>query len=46
MEKHLPKCKCSLCGCVRYNTFSFKGGFICDHCLEFLRDGVYRARTR
>lgn len=35
---HHPNCRCSLCGCVHYETFVFKNGRVCEQCLEFLKD--------
>ncbi len=29
--------KCSLCGC-KYETFSFKHGYVCDECLRYIKD--------
>lgn len=28
--------KCSLCGCT-YETFSFKHGYVCDECLQYIK---------
>ncbi len=36
--------KCSICGCA-YSTFAFKGGFVCENCLQYVRDN-YRADHR
>lgn len=30
-------CACSLCGQL-YNNFVFKGGYICEDCLESIKD--------
>ncbi len=38
MLTHHANCQCSLCGCIKYDTFTFKDGFVCEQCLEFLRD--------
>ena len=40
-SKHTPKCTCSLCGKIRYDTFVFKNGRVCEQCLEFLKDGIH-----
>lgn len=32
-----PKCACSLCGQL-YNNFAFKGGYICEDCLDAIKD--------
>ena len=29
--------KCSFCGCT-YQTFSFKHGYVCDGCLQYIKD--------
>ena len=29
--------KCSFCGCT-YETFSFKHGYVCDGCLQYIKD--------
>lgn len=29
--------KCSLCGCT-YNTFAFKSGYVCECCLQYVRN--------
>ncbi len=29
--------KCSICG-RDYDTFAFKGGFVCEGCLNYLKD--------
>ena len=31
------KGKCSICGST-YETFAFKGGFVCEDCLKFLKN--------
>ena len=31
-----PKHKCSFCGCT-YETFSFKHGYVCDGCLQYIK---------
>lgn len=31
------KCACSLCGQL-YNNFAFKGGYICEDCLDVIKD--------
>ena len=31
------ECSCSLCGQL-YNNFSFKGGYICEDCLNAIKD--------
>ncbi|MDO4833697.1 MAG: hypothetical protein Q4A40_01515 [Bacillota bacterium] len=31
--------KCSICGCT-YDTFAFKGGYICDACLQYVRNSL------
>ena len=38
------KCKCSICGSTHYDIFLFKNGFICEHCLEQLRN-EYRSQS-
>ena len=38
MLRHSKNCKCSLCGCVKYDTFTFKKGYVCENCLEFLKE--------
>lgn len=45
MNSHHTNCKCSLCGCKRYDTFTFKKGYVCEHCLEFLKDEYYPNRA-
>ncbi len=30
------KKKCSFCGCT-YETFSFKHGYVCDGCLQYIK---------
>ena len=30
--------RCSLCGCVRYDTLTFKKGYVCENCIAFLRE--------
>lgn len=37
MNSYHSICKCSLCGCIHYNTISFKNGYVCEQCLEFIR---------
>ena len=32
------KCKCSICGSMNYDVVLFKNGFICEHCLELVRN--------
>lgn len=39
MKSHHSDCKCSLCGRTEY-IYTFKNGYVCDHCIEFLKDGV------
>lgn len=29
--------KCSICGCT-YETFAFKGGYVCEACLQYVRE--------
>ena len=29
--------KCSFCGCT-YETFSFKHGYVCDGCLQYIKN--------
>ena len=29
--------KCSICGRT-YDTFAFKGGFVCEDCLSYIKD--------
>lgn len=36
-EAHVMKCKCSICGCT-YGTFEFKGGYVCEDCLSYIRE--------
>ena len=38
MNKHHANCRCSLCNRVRYDTFSFRSGYVCEECLEFLKN--------
>ncbi len=42
---HHPNCRCSLCGCAYYDMFSFKKGFVCENCLEFLKDEYHPSDT-
>lgn len=35
-EKHEP-CACSLCGQL-YHNFAFKGGYICEDCLDSIKE--------
>ncbi len=35
-ELHDMKHKCSFCGCT-YETFSFKQGYVCDGCLQYIK---------
>lgn len=32
--------KCSLCGCM-YETFSFKHGYVCDGCLQDIKNACH-----
>lgn len=34
MDRH-----CSICGCT-YDTFAFKGGYICEGCLHYIRSSL------
>lgn len=31
---------CSLCGGSYYNTFAFKGGYVCEDCLKYLKSEI------
>lgn len=33
------KGKCSICGST-YDTFAFKGGYVCEDCLKYLKDSI------
>lgn len=43
------KHECSICGST-YETFAFKGGFVCEDCLSFIKDSfqldVYVRKSR
>ncbi|MEI3504452.1 MAG: hypothetical protein ACLS8Q_10830 [Anaerovoracaceae bacterium] len=28
---------CSLCGSTCYEAFAFKGGYVCENCLQYLK---------
>lgn len=28
---------CSICGGSYYNAFAFKGGYVCEDCLQYLK---------
>ncbi|MDD4200747.1 MAG: hypothetical protein PHS19_05085 [Eubacteriales bacterium] len=28
---------CSICGC-NYDTYTFKGGYVCESCLNFVKE--------
>lgn len=36
-KEHAPGCTCSICG-LNYKGFSFKSGYICESCLEYIKD--------
>ena len=36
-KEHAPGCTCSICG-LSYKGFSFKNGYICESCLEYIKD--------
>ena len=36
-QDSVPNASCSLCG-QKYNNFAFKGGYICESCLTWLKD--------
>ena len=38
------KHKCSFCGCT-YETFSFKQGYVCDGCLQYIKS-IYQPDTQ
>ena len=29
--------ECSICGCSYRDMFAFKGGYVCENCLQFLQ---------
>lgn len=36
-KAHGADCTCSLCG-QKYQTISFKGGRICESCIDYIKD--------
>lgn len=36
-KEHAPGCTCSICG-LNYKGFSFKSGYICESCLDYIKD--------
>ncbi len=36
-KEHTPDCTCSICG-LNYKGFSFKSGYICESCLDYIKD--------
>jgi len=36
-KEHAPDCTCSLCG-QKYKGFSFKSGYVCESCIEYIKD--------
>ena len=36
-KEHAPDCTCSICG-LNYKGITFKKGFVCESCLEYIRD--------
>ena len=36
-KEHAPDCTCSICG-LNYKGFTFKHGFVCESCLEYIKD--------
>lgn len=42
-KEHAPGCTCSICG-NNYQTFSFKSGYICESCLDYIKDS-YKTDT-
>lgn len=39
-KEHAPGCTCSICG-LDYKGISFKSGYICEACLEYIKDTPY-----
>ena len=39
-KEHAPGCTCSICG-HNYKGISFKSGYICETCLEYIKDIPY-----
>lgn len=37
-KQHAPGCRCSLCD-KTYTTFSFKDGYVCESCLDYIKNG-------
>ena len=38
IKNHHPNCRCSLCGSAKYDTFTFRRGYVCEQCLEYLKE--------
>lgn len=38
------KHRCTLCGCT-YDTFAFRGGYVCEKCLKYVKDN-FRPTTQ
>ena len=36
-KEHAPDCTCSICG-SHDNGFNFKRGYVCESCLEYIKD--------
>lgn len=36
-KEHAPDCTCSICG-KDYKGISFKSGYVCESCLEYIKD--------
>lgn len=36
-KEHTTRCVCSICG-SNYKSFSFKSGYICESCIEYIKD--------
>lgn len=34
---HASDCSCSLCG-KKYKNFSFKNGYVCESCINYIKD--------
>ncbi|MDO5491306.1 MAG: hypothetical protein Q4F96_02765 [Bacillota bacterium] len=39
------KRKCSICGCHYRQAIAFKSGYVCENCLEYLREKKSSRRT-
>lgn len=35
------KKRCSICGCHYRDTMIFKSGYVCENCLEYLRESFH-----